>query len=143
MARTAKSSDGRSHAPIITFRTTNTNNSSLPKNVRAAMDDCLSLHSLSGRSLMSLMGEESLNEDLSHEWMAVCREVICNTEGFEFEYPSEDDEDDDYDDDDYNGEDGHYNEDNPNIPEATSSSLLAKYLWRKLKNANMAVSALT
>jgi hypothetical protein len=93
---------------------------------------------------MSLMGEESLmslgitDEDLSHEWMAVCREVICNTEGFG--YSSQDDEDDDYDNDDYNGEDGHYNEDNPNIPEATSSSLLAKYLWRKLKNANMAVS---
>ena len=93
------------------------------------------------------MGEESLkslgitDEDLSHyEWMAVCIEVICNTEGFE--YLSEDDEDNNYDDDDYNGDDGHYDEDNPNIPEATSSSLLAKYLWRKLKNANMAVSAL-
>ena len=37
-----------------------------------------------------------------------------------------------------NGDDGHYDEDNPNIPEATSSSLKAKYLWRKLKNADMA-----
>jgi hypothetical protein len=93
------------------------------------------------------MSEESLkslgitDEDLSHDWMAVCREVSCDTEGFE--YPSEDDEVDNYDDDDYFGDDGHYDEDNPNIPEATSSSLLAKYLWRKLKNANMAVSALT
>ncbi len=93
---------------------------------------------------MSLMGEESLkslgitDEDLSHDWVAVCREVSCDTAGIDSEY----DEDNDYDNDDYNGDDGHYDEDNPNIPEATSSSLLAKYLWRKLKNANMAVSAL-
>jgi hypothetical protein len=92
------------------------------------------------------MNEESLkslgitNEDLSHDWIAI-REVSCDTEGFE--YPSDDDEDDDDDDDDYNSDDGHYDEDNPNVPEAASSSLLAKYLWRKLKIANMAVSALT
>jgi hypothetical protein len=88
------------------------------------------------------MSEESLkslgitDEDLSHDWMAVCREVSCDNE--EYEYASEDDEDDDSDDDDYNGDDGHYDEDNPIIPESTSSSLLAKYLWRKLKNADMA-----
>jgi len=91
---------------------------------------------------MHLMSEESLkslgitDDDLSYDWMAVCREVSCDSEGYE--YASEDDEDDDYDDDDYNGDDGHYDEDNPIIPESTSSSLLAKYLWRKLKNADMA-----
>ena len=65
---------------------------------------------------------------------------MSDNEGFE--YPSEDDEDDNDDNDDYNGDDGHYDDDNPNILEATSSSLLAKYLLRKLKTANMAVTAL-
>jgi len=60
MARTAKSSDGKSHAPIITLRTKTANNSSPPTNVGAGMNDCLSLQSLSGRSLMHLMSEESL-----------------------------------------------------------------------------------
>ena len=68
--------------------------------------------------------------------MAKCREVSCDNEGYE--YASEDDEDDDYDDDDYNGDDGYYDEDNPNILDATSSSLLTKYLWRKLINGYMA-----
>jgi hypothetical protein len=90
------------------------------------------------------MNEESFkslgitNEDLSHDWTAIPE--VSDNEGFEF--PIEDDEDDNDDDDDYNGDDGHYDEDNPNILEATSSSLLAKYLLRKLKTANMAVSAL-
>ena len=104
MARTAKSSDGKSHAPIITLRTKTANNSSPPTNVGAGMNDCLSLQSLSGRSLMHLMSEESLqslgitDEDLSYDWMAVCREVSCDNEGYE--YAIEDDEDDDYVDDD-------------------------------------------
>jgi hypothetical protein len=91
---------------------------------------------------MNLMSEESLKSlgITEDEWMEVCREVCCDTEGFDSEY----DEDNDYDNDDYNGDDdGHYDEDNPDIPEANPSSLLAKYLWRKLKNTNMAVSALT
>ena len=68
----------------------------------AGMNDCLSLQSLSGRSLMHLMSEESLtslgitDEDLSYDWMA-----------------------------------GHYDEDNPNIPEATSSSC-----WRNIYGIN-------
>jgi hypothetical protein len=94
------------------------------------------------------MNEESLknlgitNEDLMHDWIAI-REVSCDTEGFEYPSSEDDEDDDDDNDDDYNGDDGHYDEDNPNIPEANPSSLLAKYLWRKLKNANRAVSALT
>ena len=84
---------------------------------------------------MHLMSEESLqslaitDEDLSYDWMAVCREVSCDNEGYE--YAIEDDEDDDYVDDDYNGDDGHYDEDNPNIPEATSSSC-----WRNIYGVN-------
>jgi len=98
----AKSSDGKSHAPIITLRTKTASNSSLKTNVGAGMNDCLSLQSLSGRSLMHLMSEESLtslgitDEDLSYDWMA-----------------------------------GHYDEDNPNIPEATSSSC-----WRNIYGVN-------
>jgi hypothetical protein len=51
------------------------------------------------------MSEESLkrslgitDEDLSYDWMAVCREVSCDNEGYECAI--EDDEDDDYVDDD-------------------------------------------
>ena len=67
------------------LRTKTANNSSPPTNIGAGMNDCLSLQSLSGISLMHLMDV-----------------------------------------------------DNSNIPEATSSSLKAKYLWHKLKNADMA-----
>ena len=142
MARTAKSSDRRSHAPIITLHTKTTNNSS-PTNVGAKINNCLSLLNINGRYLMTLMNVKSLgitntNEDLSHDWIAICE--VSDNEGFE--YPSEDDEDDNDDNDDYNGDDGHYDDDNPNILEATSSSLLEKYLLRKLKTANMAVTAL-
>jgi len=104
MTRTANSSDGRHHAPVIT--PCSTTNSSTLMNVGEVLDEVfVPLQSISsGRSLTSLGGESLWNQgftagNLLHDWMAVCREVSY-----------EDKEFDDAKDDNYDGDDDEYHD---------------------------------